>query len=149
MVPPHCLFRILTFSNGAGGICAKCACAITIGAGCIGAPLVLADYKEDERVRWTWPIFMIIAYYLFFTNRKRKYVEEKTTITLKSKQSSIGTVRNHLRILASLPTSLIFHWSLPLKRHGQTGPFGFWTKLIKAQRRYDMNGRSQRQGGKN
>jgi hypothetical protein len=66
--------------------------AITISAGCIGAPLVLADYKEDELVRWASPIFMLIAYYLGFTNRKRKYFEEKTTATLKSKQTSIATV---------------------------------------------------------
>jgi hypothetical protein len=52
---------------------------------------------------------------LGFTNRKRKYFEEKTTATLKSKQTSIATVRNHLRTLASSPTPLIFHWSLPLR----------------------------------
>jgi hypothetical protein len=34
---------------------------------------------------------------------------------LKSKQTSIATVRYHLRTLASFPTPLIFHWSLPLK----------------------------------
>ncbi len=59
--------------------------------------------------------FMLIAYHLGFTNRKRKYFEEKMTATLKSKQTSIATVRNHLRTLASFPTPLIFHWSLPLK----------------------------------
>jgi hypothetical protein len=37
------------------------------------------------------------------------------TATLKSKQTLIATVRNHLRILASFPTLLIFHWSLPLR----------------------------------
>ncbi len=36
------------------------------------------------------------------------------TATLKSKQTSIATVRNNLRTLASFPTILIFHWSLPL-----------------------------------
>jgi hypothetical protein len=36
------------------------------------------------------------------------------TATLKSKQTLIATVRNHLRTLASFPTLLIFHWSLPL-----------------------------------
>ncbi len=61
------------------------------------------------------PFFIRITYYFGFTNRKRKYFEEKTTATLKSKQTSIATVRNHLRILASSPTPLIFHWSLPLK----------------------------------
>jgi hypothetical protein len=38
--------------------------AITIGAGCIGAPLVLADYKEDDCVLCASPIFMLIAYHL-------------------------------------------------------------------------------------
>ncbi len=74
--------------------------AITYGAGCIGAPLVLADYKEDERVRCASPIFMLIAYYLGFTNKKRKYFEEKTTATLLNKQTSIAIsppmVQNHL-----------------------------------------------------
>ncbi len=40
------------------------------------------------------------------------YTEKKTTATLKSEQTSIATVRNHLR--ASLPTPLIFHYLLPL-----------------------------------
>jgi hypothetical protein len=53
--------------------------AITIGAGGIGAPLVLTDYKQDDRVWCASPIFMQIAYNLGFTNRKRKYVEEKAT----------------------------------------------------------------------
>jgi hypothetical protein len=34
--------------------------------------------------------------------------------TLKSKQTSIATVRKHLRTVASLPTSLPFHYPLPL-----------------------------------
>ncbi len=89
--------------------------AITIGARYIGAPLVLADYKEDERVQSASPIFMLIANYLGFTNRKRKYFEEKTTATLKSKQTSIATVRYHLLPVASLLTPLIFHHPLPLK----------------------------------
>jgi hypothetical protein len=98
-------------------------CAIsTIGAGGIGAPLVLADYKEDESVR--------SAYYLGFTNRKRKYFEEKTTATLKSKQTSIATVRNHLRTLDSFPTSLIFHWSLLLSKR-MTKSFIFGSTWIK------------------
>jgi hypothetical protein len=46
---------------------------------CIGAPIVFADYKEDVRVGSASPTFMLIAYYLGFTNRKRKYVAEKTT----------------------------------------------------------------------
>ncbi len=36
------------------------------------------------------------------------------TAALKSKQTSIATVRNHLRTLASFLTPLIYHWSLPL-----------------------------------
>ncbi len=71
--------------------------------------VVLADYKEDDRVRCASPIFMLIAYYLGFTNRKRKYFEEKTMATLKSKQTSIATVQNHLRTLrASFPTPSFF-----------------------------------------
>jgi hypothetical protein len=89
--------------------------AITIGAGYIGAPLVLADYKEDECVRSASPIFMQIAYYFGFTNRKRKYFEEKMTATLKNKQTSIATVRYHLLPVASLLTPLIFHYPLPLR----------------------------------
>ena len=91
-------------------------CAITIGAGGIGAPLVFADYKQDDRVRCASPIFMVIAYYLGFTNRKRKYVEEKTRATLKSKQTSIATVRKHLLTVVSLPTPLIFRYPLPSKQ---------------------------------
>jgi hypothetical protein len=60
-------------------------------------------------VRCASPIFIPITYYLGFTNRKRKYLEEKTTATLKVNRH---TVRNHLRTLASSPTPLNFHWSL-------------------------------------
>jgi hypothetical protein len=67
--------------------------ATPIGAGCIGAPIVLAEYKEDDRVRCASPIFKPIAYKMSFTNRKRKYFEEQTTATLKIKQTSIATVR--------------------------------------------------------
>ncbi len=49
-----------------------------------------------------------------FTNRKRKYVEEKMTGKLKHKQTSIATVRYHLLPVASLLTPLIFHYPLPL-----------------------------------
>ncbi len=73
------------------------------------------QYSHQLKVRCASPIFKPIAYKLRFTNRKRKYFEEKTTATLKSKQTSIATVRNHLRTLASFPTPLIFHWSLPLR----------------------------------
>jgi hypothetical protein len=51
--------------------------AITIGARSIGAPFVLADYKEDDRVRCASPIFKPIAYKLGSTKGKRKYVVEK------------------------------------------------------------------------
>jgi hypothetical protein len=76
------------------------------------------QYSHRLTVRCASPIFIPIAYYLGFTNRKRKYFEEKTKATLKSKQTSIATVRNHLRTLASSPTPLIFHWSLPLNTVG-------------------------------
>jgi hypothetical protein len=87
---------------------------LLFGAGCIGAPLLLADYKEDDCVLCASPIFMLIAYYLGFTKRKRKYVEEKRTATLKSKQTSIAKVRKHLLTVVSLPTTLIFRYPLPL-----------------------------------
>jgi hypothetical protein len=54
------------------------------------------------------------------TNRKRKYFSEKMTATLKSKQTSIATVGNHLRTVASLPTPLLFHY--PLLRSCHLGP---------------------------
>jgi hypothetical protein len=40
--------------------------------------------------------------------------------TLKSKQTSIATVRKHLRTVASLPTSLTFHYPLPLKQENSS-----------------------------
>jgi hypothetical protein len=46
--------------------------------------------------------------------QEQKYVEEKTTATLKSKQTSIAIVRKHLRTVASLPTPLPFHYPQPL-----------------------------------
>jgi hypothetical protein len=76
---------------------------------------LLHQYSHRLKVQCASPIFKPIAYKLRFTNRKRKCFEEKSTATLKSKQTSIATVRNHLRTLASFPTPLIFHWSLPLR----------------------------------
>ncbi len=78
--------------------------AITISAGGIGVPLVLADYEQDDCVRCASPIFMLIAYYLGFKNRKRKCIEEKTTATLKYKQTLI--VQKHLLTVVSLLTPL-------------------------------------------
>jgi hypothetical protein len=80
--------------------------------------ILVCQYSHWLKVRCASPIFKPIAYKLRFTNRKRKYFEEKSTATLKSKQTSIATVRNHLRTLASFPTPLIFHWSLPLRNFG-------------------------------
>ena len=71
---------------------------------------LVRQYSHRLTVRCASPIFIPIAYYLGFTNRKRKYFEEKTKATLKSKQTPIATVRNHLRTLASSPTPLIVHW---------------------------------------
>ncbi len=81
---------------------------------------LVRQYSHWLKVRCASPIFKPIACKLRFTNRKRKYFEEKTTATLKSKkQTSIATVQNHLRTLASFPTPLIFHWSLPLSFNSQ------------------------------
>ncbi len=82
--------------------------AIPIGAGCA---IILADCKEDERVLCASPIFKPIAYKLSIYNRRQKYIEEKTTATLKFKQSSIATVLNHLLTVARFPTPPYF--SLP------------------------------------
>ncbi len=71
----------------------------------------LAEYKDDDRVRCASPIFKPIAYKLSFSNRKRKYFEEQTTATLKIKQTSIATVRNHILSVACFLTPPLF--SLP------------------------------------
>ncbi len=92
--------------------------AITIGAGCIGAPIGVAEYMEDACFRCASPIFIPIAYKLSLTNRKRKYVAEKTTGPLKSKQTLITTVRCPILSVARLPTPLIFRYPLPLKVDG-------------------------------
>jgi hypothetical protein len=84
--------------------------------------ILVRQYSHWLKLRCASPIFKPIAYKLRFTNRKRKYFEEKSTATLKSKQTSIATVRNHLRTLASFPTPLIFHWSLPLINEIRKGP---------------------------
>ncbi len=57
-----------------------------------------------------------------FAKGKQKYVEEKTTTKLKSKQTSIASVQNRLRTVANLLTPLIFHYPLPLK--------GLWQVFI-------------------
>ncbi len=51
-----------------------------------------------------------------FTKGKRKYIEGKTTTKLKSEQTLIALVQNHLRTVASLLIPLIFHYSLPLNQ---------------------------------
>jgi hypothetical protein len=89
--------------------------ATPFGAGCIGAPIVLAEYKEDDRVRCASPIFKPSAYKLSFTNRKRKYFEEQTMATLKIKQTSIAMVRNNILSAACFLTPLFFHYPLPLR----------------------------------
>jgi hypothetical protein len=82
--------------------------------------LLLADRtkevkKEADQTVWcTSHIFKPIASLLSFTNRKRKYVEEKTTATLKIKQTLIATVRNHILTVACFLTILPFHYPLPL-----------------------------------
>ncbi len=74
----------------------------------------IAFLLADRTVRCASPIFKPIAYKLSYTNWKRKYVEEKTTATLKIKQTSIATVRNHILTVACFPTPLSFHYLLPL-----------------------------------
>ncbi len=116
--------------------------ALSIGVGDIGAPIYwrtdapcVGRYHTEatsptqlldlDNVNFTLPnsgpnSLMRLAYIhancllTGFTKGKRKYVEEKMTTKLKSKQTSIAPVRNHLRTVASLLTPLIFHYSLPL-----------------------------------
>jgi hypothetical protein len=84
--------------------------------------IILADCKEDERVLCASPIFKPIACKLSISNRRRKYVEEKTMATLKFKQSSIATVLNHLLTVARFPIPLIFRYPLPLRGQKSLGP---------------------------
>jgi hypothetical protein len=57
----------------------------------IGGPNKKKYKKEGaQTVRCASPIFKPIAYYLSFTNRKRKYVEEKTTTKLKINSNPCG-----------------------------------------------------------
>jgi hypothetical protein len=81
----------------------------------IGGPMVSLLLLADRTVRGASPIFKPIAYKLSITNRKRKYVEEKTAVTLKIKQTSIATVQNHILSVACFLTPLPFHYPLPLK----------------------------------
>ncbi len=75
--------------------------------------------EADQTVQCASPIFKPIAYKLSCTNRKRKYFEEKTIAILKIKQTSIATVRNHIRTLACFPTSLPFQYPLPLIKENE------------------------------
>jgi hypothetical protein len=87
-------------------------CAITIGGPMVSHLIGLVRTKEikkaDQTVRRASPIFTPIAYKLRFTNRKQKYVVEKTTSTLKIKQTSIATVRNHILTVACFLTPSLF-----------------------------------------
>ena len=77
--------------------------------------ILVRQYSHRLKVRCASPIFKPIAYKLSCTNRKRKYFEEKTTATLKIKQTSIATVRNHILSVACFLTPLFFHFPLPLR----------------------------------
>jgi hypothetical protein len=61
--------------------------ASPIGAEYIGAPIGVAEYKEDACVRSASLIFIPIAYYLSLTNGIRKYVAEKPTASKNNKQT--------------------------------------------------------------
>jgi hypothetical protein len=66
------------------------------------------------------------------------------TATLKSKQTAIATVRNNLRTLASFPTTLIFHWPLPLKKRigkkpGKRLPCSYFQEALKIFDIFDKN----------
>jgi len=74
-----------------------------LAGGDIGAPIF-----TSVTVRGDSPVFKPIAYKMSVTNRKRKYFEEKTTATLKSKRIDRHNTSH------GFPTPLIFHWSLYL-----------------------------------
>ncbi len=82
-----------------------------LAEGDIGAP-IFTSTNTSVRLAYFHTNRILFGLY----NRKWKYFKEKTTATLKSKQTSIANVRNHFRTLASSPTPLIFHWSLPYRR---------------------------------
>jgi hypothetical protein len=69
---------------------------------------LVRQYSHWLTVQCALPIFKPIAYKLSFTNRKRKYFEEKKTATLKIKQTSIATVRNHIPTVACFLTPSLF-----------------------------------------
>ncbi len=72
-----------------------------LAEGDIGAPI----FTSAKLTVWSAStIFKPIVYKLSFTIRKRKYFEGKTTATLKIKQTSIATVRNHILTVACFPT---------------------------------------------
>jgi hypothetical protein len=118
--------------------------ANTIGTPMPPAPIVMADRTRKISVKHNLNIIgaqclVSIAYWrrgtsvcqyphlvrltYFHTNRLfnelykqgTEIVEEKMTATLKSKQTSIATVKYPLLPVASLLTPLIFHYPLPLK----------------------------------
>ncbi len=71
--------------------------------------------QDGGIIRCASPICKPIADKLSFTNRKRKYFEERTTATLKIKRTPIATVRNNILTVACFTTPLPFHYTLPLK----------------------------------
>jgi hypothetical protein len=75
----------------------------------------IQNRQDGGIIRCASPICKPIADKLSFTIRKRKYFEEKTTATLKIKQTSIATVRNHILTVACFTTPLPFHYTLLLK----------------------------------
>ena len=83
----------------------------------------LCCFTLCSNIRWLCSV--CLAYFqancllTSFTNRKRKYIEEKMTATLKRKQTSIATVRYHILPVASLLTSLIFHYPLKVWRRSK------------------------------
>ncbi len=90
-----------------------------LAEGDIGAP-IFTSTKSSVRLAYFHTNRLLFGLY----KQETEILRRKTTATLKSKQTSIATVRNHLRTLASSPTPLIFHWSLPLstQKKGKSMP---------------------------
>ncbi len=78
----------------------------------IGWPMVSLLLLADRTVRLAY--FQANRLLTGLYKQERKYVEEKMTATLKIKQTSIATVRNHILSVACFLTPLPFHYPLPL-----------------------------------
>ncbi len=106
----------------------------TIGAGCIGAQLILADYTVSKMIVFGAPRLYGLSNFLL-TELYKQEMEILWRIEdcqIKIKQTLISTVRNHLLTVAWFPTPLIFHCPLPWRyRSGQIRLTWVWYFLVR------------------